>query len=809
MKKYICIHGHFYQPPRENPWLNQIEVDDSASPYHDWNTRITHECYQPNAFARVLNDQDEIIKIINNYRHISFNFGPTLLSWLEVHNPDTYQRILTADQQSLLQYGAGNAVAQVYNHLIMPLASRQDKELQVLWGIADFVKRFGRQPEGMWLAETGVDLETLEVLAEHGIRYTILAPKQAKAFSLDGKKWTESKDSQQIDPTRPYVQKLPNGKSIVLFFYDAPLSHAIAFEKLLADGNRFFNRLKSTFREDRDWPQLVHIATDGESYGHHFFHGEMALAYAINLIHQQPDIELINYSSYLDQYPPTAEVDIHENTAWSCAHGLGRWQTDCGCNTGAKEGWQQKWRGPLREAFNGLRDGTDAWLQTKGAAFYNNTEAAIRAYIDLVLHRHDDDILARFKDEHLLPNLSEDESYTALQLLEMKYNANLIYTSCAWFFNDISGIEPVQIMKYAARLIGLSEAIGLPLDRETFLKQLAKAPSNLPEYDNGEDIFVQLVSPHRKPLKSIVAHWAMRKLLVSEFDTDVLFDYRIEPAYWRRSEFNQLVLAVGRLNIYCNITGRLFSFDCLVYHLSGLDLRCYVKFNAIDEDITAIAKQAMTIFEEKSLAELIKFIPTHFSQRFYALNDLFADDRRAFISLINSDSMMRMASRFNESFAEHKKLFTQMRAAGYPMPQTYQSIIRFGVLNHMETQLKELFNLAQNGQNSKVERFIDASDQLLQWQLKVSPEIIQNTIIPATLRLFDLFVGEHLTPGNLLIVLKKLRELAPEIDFWKLQDQLILQITSSDNGPRIADDDYLALLKYLKINDQIEIEQPI
>jgi alpha-amylase/alpha-mannosidase (GH57 family) len=241
MKKYICIHGHFYQPPRENPWLNQIEVDDSASPYHDWNTRITHECYQPNAFARVLNDQDEIIKIINNYRHISFNFGPTLLSWLEVHNPDTYQRILTADQQSLLQYGAGNAVAQVYNHLIMPLASRQDKELQVLWGIADFVKRFGRQPEGMWLAETGVDLETLEVLAEQGIRYTILAPKQAKAFSLDGKKWTESKDNQQIDPTRPYVQKLPNGKSIVLFFYDAPLSHAIAFEKLLADGNRFFN----------------------------------------------------------------------------------------------------------------------------------------------------------------------------------------------------------------------------------------------------------------------------------------------------------------------------------------------------------------------------------------------------------------------------------------------------------------------------------------------------------------------------------------------------------------------------------------
>jgi alpha-amylase/alpha-mannosidase (GH57 family) len=342
MERYLCIHGHFYQPPRENPWLEAVELQESAYPFHDWNERITDECYAANARSRILDERGRLDKILNTYEWISFNFGPTLLSWMQARRPDIYQMILEADRASRERFsGHGNALAQGYGHVILPLSNERDKRTQVLWGIRDFEHRFGRKPEGMWLPETAADTPTLEMLAEHGILFTILAPRQAAAFrEIGAEAWAELKDG-GIDPTRAYLCRLPSGRQINLFFYDGPVSQAVAFEKLLESGEKFMGRLTSAYDESRTWPQLVHIATDGETYGHHHRHGDMALSYAIHSINTNNVARLTNYGEYLHLHPPTHEVRIVESSSWSCIHGVERWRSNCGCNSGMNAGWNQ------------------------------------------------------------------------------------------------------------------------------------------------------------------------------------------------------------------------------------------------------------------------------------------------------------------------------------------------------------------------------------------------------------------------------------------------------------------------------------
>ena len=346
MKRYITIHSHFYQPARENPWLEAIERQESAFPYHDWNERIAAECYAPNATSRILDEQRRIVKIVNNYARISFNFGATLLAWMESEAPDTYEAILEADRESMDYFsGHGSAIAQAYSHMILPLATRRDKETQVAWGIFDFELRFGRRPEGMWLPESAVDVETLEVLAEQGIGFTILAPHQAARIREIGEEEWSDVNGSHVDPTRAYLARLPSGATINVFFYDGPISRAVAFERLLTSGEDFANRLMSGFSADREGPQLVHIATDGETYGHHHIHGDMALAFALEHLEKDPSVQLTNYGEFLELHPPKWEVEIAENTSWSCSHGIERWRSDCGCSAG-EPGWNQSWRAP-------------------------------------------------------------------------------------------------------------------------------------------------------------------------------------------------------------------------------------------------------------------------------------------------------------------------------------------------------------------------------------------------------------------------------------------------------------------------------
>ena len=340
--RYVCIHGHFYQPPRENPWLNVVEVEDSAAPFHDWNERITRECYAPNTRSRLLDSQGRITHLLNNYAWISFNFGPTLLSWMADFAPE----VLPGDHRGRpaepeRRGGHGNALAQNYNHIIMPLASRAGQGDPGRLGDRRFPPSVRCKPEGMWLAETAVDIETLEVLAEAGIRFTILAPRQARRWRKLGEKaWEEIPDG--IDPSRAYLCRLPSGRSIVLFFYDAIVSRDVAFERLLDSGERFLDRIFQGFDDRREHAQLMHIATDGESYGHHHPHGDMALAYVLDRLAQHPDVRLTNYGEFLELHPPEWEVEVHENSSWSCAHGVERWRSDCGCRS--RGDWNQNAR---------------------------------------------------------------------------------------------------------------------------------------------------------------------------------------------------------------------------------------------------------------------------------------------------------------------------------------------------------------------------------------------------------------------------------------------------------------------------------
>ncbi|HEY7821151.1 MAG TPA: DUF3536 domain-containing protein, partial [Vicinamibacteria bacterium] len=486
--KHVCIHGHFYQPPRENPWLEAVEPQDEAAPYHDWNERITAECYAPNTASRILDDRDRIVDIVNNYSHISFDFGPTLLSWLERNAPEVYRAILDADQESARRFGGhGSAIAQAYNHAILPLAPTEDKELQVEWGFRDFEARFGRAPEGMWLPETGVDLESLEMLAARQIRFTILAPHQAARVRKVGDSRWEDVSGARVDPTVPYLQRLPSGRSITLFFYDGPASRAVAFERLLHRGENLARRLVSIVR-DKESPRLGHIATDGETYGHHHAHGDMALAFALRAIEAQALATLTNYGAFLELSPPAHEVEIFERTSWSCAHGVERWRSDCGCSTGGKDGWNQAWRAPLREALDWLRMRLRPHLKRGEDALFKAPRAALLDYIEVILDRSLENV-DRFLSRHAKTPLSSEDRVRALKLLELERQLQLMYTSCGWFFSDVSGIETVQVLQYAGRVIQLAERFGQTQLEPQLLERLAHARSNIHDKGTARQIY--------------------------------------------------------------------------------------------------------------------------------------------------------------------------------------------------------------------------------------------------------------------------------------------------------------------------------
>ena len=494
----LIIHGHFYQPPRENPWTGIIDPEPGALPFHDWNERIYAECYQPNSEARIVVAGEE--QIVNNYAQISFDFGPTLLSWLQQHHAETYSRIITADAQSAARHsGHGNAIAQAYNHAILPLCNERDRTTQVHWGMADFRHRFGREPESMWLPETACNDDVLGVLIDEGLRFVILAPQQAQRVRSNKKSvipddWHRV-DLDTIDTSvaYSYFHRDGSGRSIAVFFYDGKLAHDIAFKQALASSKVLVDRFAQRRAEAAG---LINVATDGETYGHHHKFGDLCLAYTLEVDAPARGFALTNYGEYLEQFPPELEVEINngdrgEGSSWSCVHGVSRWIRDCGCHTGGEPGWNQAWRGPLRAALDFLRDQAAVYFEATRGELFTDPWVARNDSISLVLDEFKS--RERFLSAHAPRELNREQQQRALGFLEVQRNALLMFTSCGWFFSDISGIEPIQILKYAGRAFDLMNQLGLPSPRERFLEILAEAKSNRPELGNGADIFRRFV----------------------------------------------------------------------------------------------------------------------------------------------------------------------------------------------------------------------------------------------------------------------------------------------------------------------------
>lgn len=570
MDRAVCIHGHFYQPPRENPWLGEVEVQRSASPYHDWNERVTAECYAPNTAARILDGEGLIEELLNNYARISFTAAPTLLSWLERHRPEVYGAILDGDRESRERYGGhGSAIACCYNHIIMPLASPRDRRTQVAWGIRDFVSRFGRMPEGMWLPETAVDTGSLEALAAAGIRFTILAPHQAAGVRAIGEGgWTDVSGG-GVETRMPYLCRLPSGRSIAVFFYDGTIARDVAFGDLLSDGQRFAGRLLGAFSRERDRPELVHIATDAETYGHHRKFGEMALARCLETIEAHRGVRLTVYGEYLDAHPPTHEVRICEETSWSCAHGIERWRGECGCHTGREPGWSQAWRRPLREAIEMVRDALAPRSDEALSAFGLDPTKARDDAVDLLLGRWSDESVTAFFSRHAPGGIDAGGRRRVLALLEMERQAMLMQTSCGWFFDDITEPGSVQVMRHTKRAMDLARRI-LDIDIEAaFVEILRRAPVNGPRYATGAEVYDALVRPAAVDLSRIAAGAALYALFGIEHPAAASGMYAVAGDWAYRLNAKERRI-LGTVRVRSRATGEERLFDAVAC-LSGID----------------------------------------------------------------------------------------------------------------------------------------------------------------------------------------------------------------------------------------------
>lgn len=688
MERYICIHGHFYQPPRENPWLEAIELQDSAHPYHDWNERITAQCYAPNAASRILDGEERIQRIVNNYARISFNFGPTLLSWLESKAPAVYGAVLAADRESARRFsGHGSAMAQPYNHMILPLASARDKLTQVRWGMRDFERRFGRLPEGMWLPETAVDVATLEVLAQAGIRFTLLAPSQARrARRIGGRAWRDEHDG-AIDPSRAYELRLPSGRRIQIVFYDGPISRAVAFERLLGRGEDLAHRLLGAFSESRPWPQLAHIATDGETYGHHHRHGEMALAYALEYIESNGLARLTNYGEYLERHPPDYQVEIHENSSWSCVHGVERWRADCGCNSGGHPGWRQGWRGPLREAFDWLRDEIAGPFEEAAGRLLLDPWLARDDYIEVVLDRSPSS-RRNFLARHATRALDAQEEIEAWKLLELQRHAMLMYTSCGWFFDELSGLETVQVLQYASRALQLAEeALGHSLE-EPFLERLDRARSNIAGQEGGRRVYDKLVRPAAADHLKVGGHYGISSLFRKYDDPATVYCYTVTRRDYRSLQAGEARLALGRAEVASRVTGEAREVSFGVLHWGQHNLSGGVREAQGDEAYGAMAEEVSATFSGGELSELVRLFDEHFGISSYSVRSLFKDEQRSILDEILRSSVEEAESAYRQIYEHRVPMLRVLTALGVPLPRAFRAAAEVVLNAYLRTALE-------------------------------------------------------------------------------------------------------------------------
>jgi hypothetical protein len=560
----------------------------------------------------------------------------------------------------------------------------------------------------MWLAETAVDIESLELLAKHKVKFTILAPRQAAAVREIGTKDWHPVNVASLDTRRPYLCHLPSGNTIVLYFYDGEISQGVAFSGLLNDGRKFAHRLLDAFADDTPGePQLIHIATDGETYGHHHKHGEMALAYCLDYIEHQKTSRLTNYGEYLEKFPPLMEAQIHENSSWSCVHGIERWRDDCGCNSGGTPGWNQQWRKPLREAMDWLRDELAVLYEKEASKFIKDPWKARDEYINVILRRNDDTI-RKFMREHCHVDV---EQKRVLRLMEVQRNAMLMYTSCGWFFDELSGIETTQIMQYACRAIQLMTQITENNLEEEFLKRLEAAISNVPNLGNGRNIYNKFVIPSRTNLQRVGMHYAVASIFEEDPESFPVFNYTTQNEVFIRKEAGEQRLVLGVTRVKSNVTRSEKRFAFAVIYMGQHNIIGNISLDMEDERFYTMQLQMIQAFDEGRLGDIIGLMQTYFGPEKYTIWQLFQDEKRKVFSLITQQSMRDLEESLRRIYNRDYPLVNALANSDTPIPNAYRTTFEY-ILNAdlIRCFLVDKINIRQ------VERIMN---ELAKWDLAI------------------------------------------------------------------------------------------
>lgn len=762
----LCVHAHFYQPPRENPWLDYVSLDPTAHPAHDWNTRICDECYRPNQAARLIDGSGKIAYITNNYRHLSFNVGPTLHSWINQKDPTLAQSIVEADRNAAIELGRGGAVAQAYNHMIMPLANHQDKQTQTRWGIRDFEYRFNRKPAGIWLPETAVDLETLEVLAANGIEFTILAPHQCAAVKEPTGEWSPTYGGAALDISRPYVQHLPSGKKITLIFYQGSVAHDIAFGGLLSSGDRFAEALMHLV-PDKGEPSLVTIATDGETYGHHHRYGEMALARAFQIINNSSsNVLTTNIAAFLEKYPATWECRIQENTSWSCAHGIERWRSDCGCHTGGEFGWHQQWRAPLRDALDVLRDSIDELYEKHVKKICDSPWQLRDDAIELYLPGTSElSAQASFEHKKTFLNrrygsLSSAAQTQLLSLLEAQRMRSFMYTSCGWFFNDIAGIETRQILAYAIRASELvHRTAGVDLTPR-FLKQLEAAKGNAHEAETGRAVVERFVFPQRESIKTVAAAAA----LLDKSGSYYSFDISSETKKYLSGDMR---LSTGTLSIADTCSGEVWRGNSVVFSMGGLDDVC-----RLSEKNDPTDAEIRNYFYVSDVLSLSRYLEKTYELGPWNFANLPSDSRLHVADSIMERTEQQQFDTAEELVEMHRRLMVQLKLLRISPPPILSAAAdlvfrrKISLLSASTSSVLELLN-----PDSPLGVLLDEARSLgVDSNLSFLAPRIADEISDAIEK--NALKQEENVYNKVIYYLKRIKELEIPLQFWHLQNQV-------------------------------------
>ena len=648
--------------------------------------------------------------------------------------------------------------------MIMPLANSRDKRTQVIWGIKDFIYRFHREPEGMWLAETAVDLETLDIMTEFGIKFTILSPYQAKEIRKIGSKEWHEVSGGKVDPKIPYFCSLPSGRSIAIFFYDGPISQDVAFGGLLNNGENFANRLLSAFAGRRRDPQLMHIATDGETYGHHHHFGEMAMSYGFHYIKENKLATLTVYGEFLEKFPPIYEVRVFENSSWSCFHGVERWRSDCGCRIGNNGSWNQKWRGPLREAMDWLRDNLSGIYEELMRGFTSDPWQARNNYIDVVLNRSEKTV-KDFIDNNIGRELSGEEKSRLLKLMEMQRNAMLMFTSCGWFFDEISGIEGVQVMQYAARAMQLArEVSGRDLEPD-YIKILEKAPSNIEEFENGGKVYEKFVKPIVLDLLRVGAHYAISSLFTDYPQDTQIYCYSAKSTLHEQLELGKQKVAVGTAKIKSLVTYEESTVSFAALHLGDHNLIGGVRGFMGEEAFAETHRQIKEAFEKNNVSRVIKLINDNFGEPHYSLWHLFKDEQRRVMRQLLSPIIIEIENSFRQINEHHYPTIRVMKDMGFPLPKVFSStmtlILNTDIQNIIESEEVDLGRL-DNVLHELTQWALDSDKTMIGFvaSKKISKSMKKLQSQPENVNLLN-FINEFF---------RILRPLRLEFSLWKAQN---------------------------------------